>query len=59
MWLVDGGRHDLLNDLSHRSVAATIVLFLESLRAGPGLPPVLTRIEPATVAAALDAEAAS
>lgn len=30
--LVDGGRHDVLNDVSHRSVAATIVLFLESLR---------------------------
>lgn len=30
--LVDDGRHDVLNDLSHRSVAATIVLFLESLR---------------------------
>lgn len=32
--LVDDGRHDILNDLSHRSVAATIVLFLESLRLG-------------------------
>lgn len=59
VWLVDGGRHDLLNDLSHRSVAATIVLFLESLRAGPALPPVLTRIEPAAAAAHVDRKAAS
>ncbi|CAM03335.1 alpha-beta hydrolase superfamily lysophospholipase [Saccharopolyspora erythraea NRRL 2338] len=29
---VAGGKHDVLNDLTHRSVAATIVLFLESLR---------------------------
>ncbi|UYM07745.1 alpha/beta hydrolase [Solicola gregarius] len=40
--LVDGGRHDVLNDLSHRSVAATIVLFLESLRLGPDLPDVVS-----------------
>lgn len=39
--LVEGGRHDVLNDASHRSVAATIVLFLESLRLGPELPPVV------------------
>ncbi len=32
--LVDGGRHDVLNDVSHRSVAAEIVQFLEWLRAG-------------------------
>jgi alpha-beta hydrolase superfamily lysophospholipase len=31
---VVGGRHDILNDVSHRSVAATIVLFLERLRLG-------------------------
>ncbi|MCF6377920.1 lysophospholipase [Nocardioides KLBMP 9356] len=41
VWLVDGGRHDILNDVSHRSVAATIVLFLESLKLGAELPPVL------------------
>uniref|UniRef100_UPI001C6889C2 alpha/beta hydrolase n=1 Tax=Pseudonocardia pini TaxID=2758030 RepID=UPI001C6889C2 len=29
-----GGRHDALNDQSHRTAAATIVLFLERLRAG-------------------------
>lgn len=32
--LVDDGRHDVLNAANHRSVAATIVLFLEELRAG-------------------------
>jgi hypothetical protein len=39
--LVEGGRHDVLNDLAHRSVAATVVLFLESLRLGPDLPEVV------------------
>lgn len=32
--LVRDGRHDLLNDIAHRSVAATVVLFLEALRLG-------------------------
>ena len=32
--LVDDGRHDVLNAANHRSVAATVVLFLERLRAG-------------------------
>jgi alpha-beta hydrolase superfamily lysophospholipase len=31
---VDDGRHDVLNAAQHRSVAATVVLFLERLRAG-------------------------
>jgi alpha-beta hydrolase superfamily lysophospholipase len=31
-YVVEGGRHDILNDVTHRSVAATIVLFLERLR---------------------------
>jgi hypothetical protein len=31
---VEGGRHDVLNDVAHRSVAAEIVQFLEWLRAG-------------------------
>jgi alpha-beta hydrolase superfamily lysophospholipase len=35
-----GGRHDALNDVTHRTVAATIVLFLERLRLGADLPPV-------------------
>lgn len=43
--LVRGGRHDVLNDLSHRSVAATIVLFLESLRLGPDVPAVVVDVE--------------
>ncbi|MCW2759084.1 MAG: aromatic ring-opening dioxygenase LigA [Nocardioidaceae bacterium] len=42
--LVNGGRHDVLNDVSHRSVAATIVLFLESLRLGPELPSVVSEV---------------
>lgn len=32
--VIDRGLHDSLNDASHRSVAATIVLFLEELRNG-------------------------
>ncbi len=37
---IDGGPHDTLNDQTHRSVAATIVLFLERLRRGGGLAPI-------------------
>jgi alpha-beta hydrolase superfamily lysophospholipase len=37
-WVVEGGRHDVLNDVTHRSVAATIVLFLERLKLGADLP---------------------
>ncbi|GAA1511935.1 alpha/beta hydrolase [Nocardioides humi] len=43
--VVDGGRHDVLNDASHRSVAATVVLFLESLRLGTDLPDVVREPE--------------
>jgi alpha-beta hydrolase superfamily lysophospholipase len=39
---VSGGRHDVLNDLAHRSVAAEIVQFLEQVRLGSG--PLLTRL---------------
>jgi len=39
--LVSEGRHDILNDVTHRSVAATIVLFLERLRLGAGLPAIV------------------
>lgn len=39
--LVAGGRHDILNDVSHRSVAATIVIFLESLKLGSDLPAIV------------------
>jgi len=35
---VTDGRHDVLNDVTHRSVAATVVLFLERLRLGRSLP---------------------
>ena len=35
-----GGRHDVLNDQTHRTVAATVVLFLERLRQGSGLLPI-------------------
>jgi alpha-beta hydrolase superfamily lysophospholipase len=47
---IAGGRHDILNDLAHRTVAATIVLFLERLRLGPGLPRIAISetLEPAT-----------
>lgn len=36
--VVEDGRHDVLNDATHRSVAATVVLFLERLRLGSDLP---------------------
>lgn len=38
--LFRGGRHDVLNDALHRTVAATVVLFLERLRLSPELPPI-------------------
>ncbi|MEW1775990.1 alpha/beta hydrolase [Streptomyces sp. NPDC086777] len=38
--VVRGGRHDVLNDLQHRSVAAEVVTFLETLR--NGLVPLVT-----------------
>jgi alpha-beta hydrolase superfamily lysophospholipase len=34
------GVHDVLNDVTHRTVAATIVLFLERLRLGAELAPI-------------------
>ncbi|MGD6652180.1 hypothetical protein VWW24_22790, partial [Xanthomonas citri pv. citri] len=40
--IVSGGRHDILNDVTHRSVAAEIVQFLERLRT-PGAPHALSR----------------
>ncbi|MFI0239841.1 alpha/beta hydrolase [Streptomyces sp. NPDC016845] len=42
--VVRGARHDVLNDQQHRSVAAEIVTFLETLRAadGGGLTPIVT-----------------
>ncbi|MFC8452040.1 alpha/beta hydrolase [Kitasatospora sp. NPDC057223] len=44
--LVEDGRHDVLNDATHRSVAAQIVQWLERLRGGPALPRILTVEEP-------------
>jgi alpha-beta hydrolase superfamily lysophospholipase len=41
--VVAGGRHDILNDAMHRSVAAHVVLFLEAVRAGERL----VEVEPA------------
>lgn len=40
--VVHGGRHDVLNDATHRAVAATLVLFLESLRLGGDLPAIVS-----------------
>jgi alpha-beta hydrolase superfamily lysophospholipase len=37
---IAGGVHDVLNDVTHRTVAATIVEFLERLRLGAELPPI-------------------
>ncbi|QMU77375.1 alpha/beta hydrolase [Streptacidiphilus sp. PB12-B1b] len=44
---VADGRHDALNDISHRSVAATVVQWLERLRGGADLPVVVTVTAPA------------
>lgn len=40
-----GGLHDALNDQSHRSVAATIVLWLERLRAGDVRVPIVQSVQ--------------
>lgn len=42
--VIDGGRHDALNDVTHRTVAATIVLFLERLKLGADLPTIAHRV---------------
>ncbi len=34
---ITGAPHDVLNDQTHRTAAATVVLFLERLRAGQSL----------------------
>jgi alpha-beta hydrolase superfamily lysophospholipase len=41
---VAGGRHDALNDATHRTAAATVVLFLERLKLGRDLP-AIARVE--------------
>jgi pimeloyl-ACP methyl ester carboxylesterase len=40
---IAGGRHDALNDQTHRTVAATVVLFLERLRSSRTLAPIAVR----------------
>ncbi len=47
--VVTGGRHDILNDVTHRSVAATLVLFLERLRLDPQLAPLVVATPTARV----------
>jgi alpha-beta hydrolase superfamily lysophospholipase len=42
---IAGGRHDALNDADHRTVAATIVLFLERIRRAPDGAPIAVREE--------------
>ena len=37
---ITDGRHDAFNDITHRTAAATVVLFLERLRLGSDLPPI-------------------
>ncbi|MFD6059813.1 alpha/beta hydrolase [Rhodococcus wratislaviensis] len=37
------GRHDVLNSLNHRTVAASVVLFLESLKIGSELPDLIRK----------------
>lgn len=39
--VTNGGRHDVLNDAPHRTVAAQIVLWLERLRSSPQLTPLI------------------
>ncbi|GAA0942609.1 lysophospholipase [Pseudonocardia zijingensis] len=41
---ITGGRHDALNDQTHRTAAATVVLFLEQLRSGPELAPIAVEV---------------
>jgi alpha-beta hydrolase superfamily lysophospholipase len=41
--VIDGGRHDVLNDLAHRSVAAEIVQFLERVRVSGEAPAIVRR----------------
>ncbi|MFC0450866.1 alpha/beta hydrolase [Rhodococcus jostii] len=40
---VTQGRHDVLNSLNHRSVAASVVVFLESLKVGSELPELIRK----------------
>jgi pimeloyl-ACP methyl ester carboxylesterase len=40
---ITDGRHDALNDITHRTAAATVIVFLERLRLGANLPPIAVR----------------
>ena len=40
--IVNGGRHDILNDAQHRTVAAHVTQWLERLRISPDAAPILT-----------------
>ena len=40
---ITDGRHDAFNDITHRTAAATVILFLERLRLGTDLPPIAVR----------------
>ncbi|QIQ01047.1 alpha/beta hydrolase [Streptomyces liangshanensis] len=54
--VVRDGLHDVLNDASHRTTAAVVVLWLERLRADPTGRPILTVEEPAEPEAAEQVE---
>ncbi|WP_433833142.1 alpha/beta hydrolase [Actinoplanes sp. CA-015351] len=41
---ITGGRHDVLNDVTHRTAAATIILFLERLKLGADLPVIASEV---------------
>ncbi|WP_203779694.1 alpha/beta hydrolase [Actinoplanes philippinensis] len=41
---ITGGRHDILNDVTHRTTAATIILFLERLKLGADLPVIAAEV---------------
>lgn len=41
---ITGGRHDILNDVTHRTAAATIILFLERLKLGADLPVIAAEV---------------
>ena len=43
--VISDGLHDILSDVSHRTVAATVVIFLERLRGGAGLPLIARDLE--------------
>lgn len=38
IWVIEGAKHDVLNDSTHRTTAALIVQFLETLRTGEAQP---------------------